>query len=73
MFFKGEKGMEPKGEENSFAVDDFCKDIINVYLKHGYGDEKLYSILFTHTYINEDTRFLTIQEFFDKYCKKEEN
>lgn len=65
--------MEPKEEKNNFIVSDFCKDILNVYLKYGYGDEKVYSILFTLPYINEDTVLLSIQDFFDKYCKKEEN
>lgn len=63
--------MEPEEEEIEIIPNDFCKDILSVYLKHGYGDEKLYSILFTLPYVNENTALLTIQEFFNKYCKEE--
>lgn len=62
--------MEPE-EEIEIIPNDFCKDILSVYLKYGYGDEKLYSILFTLPYVNENTALLTIQEFFNKYCKEE--
>lgn len=58
-------------EEIEIIPNDFCKDILRVYLKHGYGDEKLYSILFTLPHINENSVLLTIQEFFNKYCKEE--
>ena len=34
------------GEWNPLKIDDFTWDVLKVYIKHGYGDYKLYNTTF---------------------------
>ena len=34
------------GEWNPLKIDDFTWDVLKVYIKHGYGDCKLYNTTF---------------------------
>lgn len=55
------------GDEYSpYDVDDMTIAFLEVYIKFGYGDYKLYE---TWLYITDDTAMLTIQEYYNKIMK----
>lgn len=54
------------GEWNPYRLNDFEWEVLEVYLKHGYGDCKLYNTLFFCANLNDETALLTLAEFAEK-------
>lgn len=52
------------GDEYSpYNVDDMTIAFLEVYIKFGYGDNRLYE---TWLVLTDDTAMLTIQEYYNK-------
>lgn len=51
---------------NPFIVDDFTWDVLKAYIKHGYGDLKLYETTFFSCHLTDDTVCMTLCEFYEK-------
>ena len=54
------------GEWNPLKIDDFTWDVLKVYIKHGYGDYKLYNTTFFSCQLSDETVCMTLQEFYDE-------
>ena len=54
------------GEWNPLKIDDFTWDVLKVYIKHGYGDYKLYNTTFFSCQLSDETVCMTLQEFYTK-------
>lgn len=54
------------GEYNPFEIDKLTWDIIQVYIKHGYGDMKLYNLTLFHSGLTDETACMTLNEFSEK-------
>lgn len=54
------------GEFNPFELDEFSWDMLNVYLKHGYGNVKLYDTTSFSCHFSDETVCMTLQEFHDR-------
>ena len=61
------------GEWNPLKIDDFTWDVLKVYIKHGYGDYKLYNTTFFSCQLSDKTVCMTLQEFYDKAVDYEDN
>ena len=61
------------GEWNPLKIDDFTWDVLKVYIKHGYGDYKLYNTTFFSCQLSDETVCITLQEFYDKAVDYEDN
>ena len=61
------------GEWNPLKIDDFTWDVLKVYIKHGYGDYKLYNTTFFSCQLSDETVCMTLQEFYDKAVDYEGN
>ena len=61
------------GEWNPLKIDDFTWDVLKVYIKHGYGDYKLYNTTFFSCQLSDETVCMTLQEFYDKAVDYEDN
>lgn len=61
------------GEWNPLKLDDFTWDVLKVYIKHGYGDYKLYNTTFFSCQLSDETVCMTLQEFYDKAVDYEDN
>ena len=61
------------GEWNPLKIDDFTWDVLKVYIKHGYGDCKLYNTTFFSCQFSDETVCMTLQEFYDKAVDYEDN
>lgn len=52
---------------NPYDVSDLAYDVLQVYLDHGYGKNKIYETLFfSNLYQNNDSICLTLNEFKEK-------
>ena len=60
-------------EWNPLKIDDFTWDVLKVYIKHGYGDYKLYNTTFFSCQLSDETVCMTLQEFYDKAVDYEDN
>ena len=70
--FKTERNKN-MGEWNPLKIDDFTWDVLKVYIKHGYGDYKLYNTTFFSCQLSDETVCMTLQEFYDKAVDYEDN
>ena len=61
------------GEWNPLKIDDFTWDVLKVYIKHGYGDYKLYNTTFFSCQLSDETVCMTLQEFYNKAVDYEDN
>ena len=61
------------GEWNPLKIDDFTWDVLKIYIKHGYGDYKLYNTTFFSCQLSDETVCMTLQEFYDKAVDYEDN
>ena len=61
------------GEWNPLKLDDFTWDVLKVYIKHGYGDCKLYNTTFFSCQLSDETVCMTLQEFYDKAVDYKDN
>ena len=61
------------GEWNPLKIDDFTWDVLKVYIKHGYGDYKLYNTTFFNCQLSDETVYMTLQEFYNKAVDYEDN
>ena len=61
------------GEWNPLKLDDFTWDVLKVYIKHGYGDYKLYNTTFFSCQLSDETVCMTLQEFYNKAVDYEDN
>ena len=61
------------GEWNPLKLDDFTWDVLKVYIKHGYGDCKLYNATFFSCQLSDETACMTLQELYDKAVDYEDN
>ena len=61
------------GEWNPLKIDDFTWNVLKVYIKHGYGDYKLYNTTFFSCQLSDETVCMTLQEFYDKAVDYEDN
>lgn len=61
------------GEWNPLELDEFTWDVLKVYIKHGYGDCKLYNTTFFNCQLSDETVCMTLQEFYDKAVDYEDN
>lgn len=53
-------------EYNYFEVDEFTWDMIKVYLKHGFGNFKIYETTALNSCINDEIAIMTVAEFASK-------
>ena len=67
------EGNKNMGEWNPLKIDDFTWDVLKVYIKHGYGDYKLYNTTFFSCQLSDKTVCMTLQEFYDKAVDYEDN
>ena len=61
------------GEWNPLKIDDFTWDVLKVYIKHEYGDYKLYNTTFFSCQLSDETVCMTLQEFYNKAVDYEDN
>ena len=61
------------GDWNPLKIDDFTWDVLKVYIKHGYGDYKLYNTTFFSCQLSDETVCMTLQEFYNKAVDYEDN
>ena len=54
------------GEFNAYELGEFEWDVLKAYIKHGYGDTKLYNTTFFSCNLTDETVCMTLQEFYDK-------
>ena len=60
-------------EWNPIKLHYFTWDVLKVYIKHGYGDYKLYNTTFFSCQLSDETVCMTLQEFYDKAVDYEDN
>ena len=57
----------PNAEDGSLHIRlDFEWEVLQLYIKYGYGDCKLYNTLFFCANLTDETALMTLQEFADK-------
>lgn len=61
------------GEWNPFKLSDFEWEVLQLYIKYGYGDRKLYDTLFFCASLCDETALMTLQEFADKAVDHDNN
>lgn len=54
------------GEWTPYTLSEFEWDVLQLYLKHGYGDVKLYNASFFVSSLTDETVMLTLQEFAER-------
>lgn len=54
------------GEWNTFEMDEFTWDVLKAYIKHGYGESKLYTTTFFSCHLTDETVCMTLKELYDK-------
>lgn len=54
------------GEWNPYRLNDFEWEVLKLYIKHGYGDVKLYNTSFFTSSLTDDTVCMTLKEFAEK-------
>ena len=53
-------------EYNPYELDDFGFEVLTAYIKHGYGDFKMYDSTFFSCHLTDETALLTLSEFYKK-------
>ena len=55
-------------ERDPFAIGEFEKELLELYIKHGYGGFKMYDLITfpLSSCVNDETALLTLQEFYNK-------
>jgi len=53
------------GEWNAFKITKMDKEVLDIYLKYGYGFLKMYDALY-FTNLSDETACLTLEEFSEK-------
>ena len=54
------------GEWNPYRLNDFEWEVLQLYIKYGYGDAKLYNTTFFSCNMTDETVCLTLEEFAEK-------
>ena len=54
------------GEWSPFTLNEFEWEVLKLYIKHGYGDVKLYNTSFFTSSLTDDTVCMTLKEFAEK-------
>lgn len=54
------------GEYKALQMDEFSWDVLKQYIKHGYGNVKLYHTSFFSSELSDETVLLTLQEVYEK-------
>ena len=54
------------GEYNPFRISEFEWEVLNVYIKHGYGCFKMYDTLFFRNGLTDETVLMTLEEYADR-------
>lgn len=60
------KEVKIMGEYNPFEIDEFTWDVLKAYIKHGFGDYKLYATTFFSYSLTDDTACKTLYEFYNE-------
>lgn len=53
------------GEWNPLEFDEFAWDVLKMYIKHGYGEAKLYGTTFFSCHMSETTVLMTLDEIYE--------
>lgn len=61
------------GEWNPFDLSAMDKEILDIYLKHGFGYIKMYDCSYFTASLCDETVLLTLEEFAEKCTEYEEN
>lgn len=59
------------GEKNPFELDDFTFDLLRVFIKHGFGNMKLYETTCFQCQLCDETALMTLAEFYEKCIPSE--
>jgi hypothetical protein len=54
------------GEYNPYEISEFVWDVLQVYIKHGYGECKLYDTTFFNCGLTDESAVLTLNEFAER-------
>lgn len=54
------------GEWTPFMLNEFEWEVLQLYIKHGHGEVKLYNVTFFETSLTDETVLMTLQEFSEK-------
>lgn len=54
------------GEWSPFTLNEFEWEVLKLYIKHGYGEVKLYNTSFFTTSLTDETVCMTLKEFAKK-------
>ena len=54
------------GESTGYELDDFEWEILNTYIKYGYGRFKIYDTTFFRCGMTDETIVLTLEQFREK-------
>ena len=50
-------------EWSEYILDEFSWEVLKLYIKHGYGDFKLYNTTFFSCNLSDETACMTLKEF----------
>ena len=54
------------GDWNPFMLDEFEWDVLTTYIKHGWGNLKLYNTTFFSCQLTDETACMTLDDFSKK-------
>ena len=54
------------GEWNPFQITQMDKEILDVFIKYGFGCMKMYDSTYFTTQLSDETACLTLEEFAEK-------
>ena len=54
------------GEYDPFFISEMDKEILDIFIKHGYGSEKMYENEYFRCNLSDETACLTLAEFAEK-------
>lgn len=54
------------GEWNPYRLNDFEWEVLQAYIKYGYGEAKLYNTTFFSCNMTDETVCLTLNQFAEK-------
>ena len=61
------------GEYNPYEIDNFTWEVLQVYIKYGYGGFKLYDTTFFNCGLTDETAVLTLDEYAERVVDYEGN
>ena len=53
-------------EWNPFKISQIDKEILDIFIKYGYGCMKMYDSTYFHCNLSDETACLTLNEFAEK-------